>query len=145
MATQFPIPITTSGKGAVGELAACAWLVGLGYEVFRNVAYHGPADIVVWRVETNEVHFIDVKTVAADTIYRRPNGNLSIPLGRKSPSGIHRLLVVGGEAIGFFRAAEGGAEFYWPLSCEELLPTLAAAPSYQESGLRARRKSLGKR
>ncbi len=48
--------------GALSEVAACAWLLSQGYEVFRNVSPHGPADILVWEVQTDEVTKIDVTT-----------------------------------------------------------------------------------
>lgn len=33
-------------KGGHSELVACAWLLGNGYEVFRNVSQHGAIDVV---------------------------------------------------------------------------------------------------
>lgn len=33
-----------------------------GWEVFRNVSSNGPADIVIWKPNTGEVKFIDVKS-----------------------------------------------------------------------------------
>jgi hypothetical protein len=144
MATAFPIPTTTAAKGAVGELIACAWLVGLGYEVFRNVSYHGPADIVAWLPSTGETHLIDVKTVAPETIFMRADGSLSIPLTRTGVEGVHRLLVVAGEAVGFCKGGTSGVEFYWPLSCPQV-PVGLTAPCYLESALRSRRIANGRR
>lgn len=50
-------------KGAAAELIASAWLLGQGYEVFRNISQHGKVDIVVKKPESTEVEFIDVKTL----------------------------------------------------------------------------------
>jgi Holliday junction resolvase-like predicted endonuclease len=44
------------------ELVACAWLLGEGYEVFRNVSLRGPIDIVAYAPETATTLLIDVKT-----------------------------------------------------------------------------------
>ena len=46
-------------KGAVNELRATAWLIGLGYEVCRNVSQHGPVDLVA--IRGDEVVLVDVK------------------------------------------------------------------------------------
>jgi len=51
---------TNKHKGASSELIACSWLMDQGYEVFRNVCSHGPADLVAWR--DGEILLIDVKS-----------------------------------------------------------------------------------
>jgi hypothetical protein len=48
--------------GALSELAACAWLLRRGYEVFRNVSPNGPADLVAWRPGYDPI-LVDVKTL----------------------------------------------------------------------------------
>lgn len=131
MATSFPISEATGGKGAQGELLASAWLIGLGYEVFRNVSYFGPADLIAWKAETGEMHLIDVKTIAERTIYRRGDGSYGIPIGSKGRPEVHKLLVVGGKVVGFCRSREKTSEFYWPLTCSEM-PVELSACSYKE-------------
>jgi Holliday junction resolvase-like predicted endonuclease len=49
--------------GVVSETLATIWLMGQGFEVFRNVKPYGPADIVTWNPATEEYAAIDVKTV----------------------------------------------------------------------------------
>src|SRR5262249_15828766 len=39
----------TKHRGAQTELLACAFLLGEGYEVFRNISAHGTADIIACR------------------------------------------------------------------------------------------------
>lgn len=54
-----------SNKGRIGdvvELKACAWLMEVGFEVFRNVSSKGPIDIVAVDKQGVPV-FIDVKKV----------------------------------------------------------------------------------
>lgn len=46
-------------KGATAELKAQAWLLEQGYEVFRNVAQWGPADLVAFK--EGKFSRIDVK------------------------------------------------------------------------------------
>lgn len=65
METFVPIMPQTSSKsrkGALCELIACMWLLSEGYEVFRNVAPCGPADLVVFK--NNEIIKIDVKSIS---------------------------------------------------------------------------------
>ena len=65
---------STKGKrGDISELEVSAYYLREGWEVFRNVSANGPADIVIWNPDTNEVKFIDVKTcreVAFNEQYR---------------------------------------------------------------------------
>lgn len=49
-------------RGAYSEFAATNWLLAQGYEVFRNVSAHGPADLIAWNPITDERIFVDVKT-----------------------------------------------------------------------------------
>lgn len=53
--------ISTNITGAKCELVACAWLLELGYQVFRNVAPSGNIDLVA--IRDNEVIYIDVAKV----------------------------------------------------------------------------------
>lgn len=45
--------------GAWAEMMACAWLLKKGYEVFRNVAPSGPADLVI--MARGHSQLLDVK------------------------------------------------------------------------------------
>lgn len=51
-------------KGKIGEIIehkAVAWLLSVGYEVFKNVTYHGPVDIIAIEPSTGHIRKIDVK------------------------------------------------------------------------------------
>lgn len=52
----------TQYKGAASELTAAAWLLGKGYDVFRNVSPIGMADLIAVKFETGELLRVDVKT-----------------------------------------------------------------------------------
>ena len=54
-------------SGDVSELEVCSHFIKEGWEVFRNVSQNGPADIVIWNPETDEVRIIDVKTNITET------------------------------------------------------------------------------
>ena len=47
-------------RGAWGEVTACAWLLGQGFEVFRNVSPVGLVDVVAMR--HGEVLLLDIKS-----------------------------------------------------------------------------------
>lgn len=47
--------------GSWSEIIASAWLLELGYEVFRNVSDKGPIDLIA--IKNNEVTFVDVKSI----------------------------------------------------------------------------------
>jgi hypothetical protein len=47
-------------KGALGEMIAISFLLGAGYEVFRNISQHGPMDLVAYK--DGIMTPIDVKT-----------------------------------------------------------------------------------
>ena len=47
--------------GDIAEMKACAWLMEQGYDVFRNVSSVGPADLMVWDLDTLKVFPVDVK------------------------------------------------------------------------------------
>ena len=68
------ISVEPKHRGAVNELRATAWLIGLGYEVCRNVSQHGPVDLVA--IRGDEVILIDVKATqlrsdGTTRLYRR--------------------------------------------------------------------------
>ena len=78
-------------RGAYSELIASTYLLSLGYEVFRNVSQHGPADLVAWNPKTNETIFIDVKSGHK---YRKTDGSTSIQVLKKPSKFNVKLLVV---------------------------------------------------
>ena len=134
MADGASIPISNLHKGAQGELIASAWLLGLGYHVFRNISPCGPADLVIWNQETGETHLIDVKHAGEGTTYKRSDGSVVIPLKIEARRDVHRLIVVDGAVIGFLRAPGGATEFYWPLACPEVVVAFSPkANSYRET------------
>lgn len=49
-------------KGTRAEYLACAWLLGEGYEVFRNISPFGEADLIAVR-GSHKIE-IDVKTAS---------------------------------------------------------------------------------
>ena len=53
-------------KGKIGQVVeykAVAWLMLQGFEVFKNVAYHGPVDILTLNPQDGSINLIDVKKV----------------------------------------------------------------------------------
>lgn len=59
-----------TSKGKIGEIVeykAVAWLLLQGLEVYKNVTYHGPADIITLDRTTGHVRKIDVKKVVDAT------------------------------------------------------------------------------
>lgn len=95
-------------RGAAGELAACAWLLERGFEVFRNVSSAGPADLVAWHVESGSVYLIDVK--ARNALYALRGGlgfSFGLRFQRARPE-VHFLFVAGKEVVGFMRKSSNG-------------------------------------
>ena len=52
-----------STLGAMAEMKATIYLIGLGYDVFKNTSPSGPADLVAWSRHSGEIMLIDVKTI----------------------------------------------------------------------------------
>jgi hypothetical protein len=65
-------------RGGISELFACAHLIRLGYEVFRNVIANGPIDLIA--VKENKIIYIDVKTF---TPYIKTDGSLGFADGNQ--------------------------------------------------------------
>lgn len=102
----------TCHTGAVSELVASAWLLKLGYEVFRNVSGGGPGDLAIWNPLNDERHIIDVKTWSGANRSIKP----SVPKSRSHPNAtVLFLLVRAGEVQGFYK---DGVR-YWPLLVDE--------------------------
>lgn len=55
-------PVPRPQMGAYSELLACAHLLAKGLQVFRNVAAHGPADLITLDPVTGETIKWDVKS-----------------------------------------------------------------------------------
>lgn len=103
-----------SDVGTHGELLSCAWLIGQGFDVFRNVSPAGPADIVVRDRDTGETVAVDVKTLNKP-IYNK-DGSLRY-FADKPKHDVHFLMVVQGQVLGFFRnTGNRSTEPYWPFS-----------------------------
>ena len=64
--------------GAQSEMLAAAWLLGLGYDVFRNVSSTGPIDMIAVHRGDGTMIQVDVKTARL-----QPSGNISYPRGTK--------------------------------------------------------------
>lgn len=104
----------TNDLGAHNELLACAWLMRLGYQTFRNVSSSGPGDIVVWDPETDEKHVIDVKTHKPVPGKSCP----SLPKSRSFPSvKVLYLVVIEGLVDGFYEQLPNrwGTRLHYPL------------------------------
>lgn len=101
--------------GACGELIAAAWLLSLGYEVFRNVSGVGPADLSIWHPTLGDFALVDVKTQPNTRV--GANGLISVTSTRARHADVHILIVSGGEVAGFFRKKEDTIPArYWPLA-----------------------------
>lgn len=88
-------------KGTYSELIAVNYFLSQGYEVFRNIAPSGPADLVIWSPRTNETVFVDVKTA---TRYVRADGTVIYNYGdkqRRPRRFVKYLLVHDGIVLGF--------------------------------------------
>ena len=65
----------SSNRGGFSELMACAWLMSMGYDTFRNQNDNGPIDIVAVDRETGETIFCDAKTFCSTNVENvRKNG-----------------------------------------------------------------------
>lgn len=139
MGNTYPIPTCKSHKGAQGELVAAAWLLGLGYEVFRNVSSVGPADLVAWSPQTGGIFLIDAKAVCP--VHSRASmkrDKPSFPLIRARHKDAHLLLCINGSVVGFVRPVERGfgSEFYWPLDCPEANNPMPVVKVYTDKATR---------
>ena len=78
--------LSTSKIGGISEIEVCAYYLREGYEVFRNITASGPADIIVWNPNTQDIHIIDVKTYVynggpenfIESLERKCNNNVKI-------------------------------------------------------------------
>lgn len=57
-------------KGAANEMAAIAWLLKRGYEVFRNVSQHGPIDLIAYK--DGVTLLLDVKSKKSELTKMKP-------------------------------------------------------------------------
>ena len=140
MADAFPISERMGDKGAQGELIAAAWLVGLGYQVFRNVSPCGPVDVVAW-IPGSDPILIDVKSVSSTSIYRRQDGTFMMPIRAPGADGVHHLYVADGRVIGFARQSPNGPDFYWPLAVEQVTAEIIPIGTWKDAvSMRKRRR-----
>ena len=84
-------PSFNKHRGAMSELAASAWLMEQGFEVFRNVSHYGKYDLIIRDVDTNEFTPLDVTT---GSIFIKKDGTESITWARKEPD-VLTLVVLG--------------------------------------------------
>ena len=88
---------STSHTGAAGEMLVSAFFLSQGLEVFRNVAYTGPVDLVVLNLKTNKSIPVDVKSVRSP--YVKADGTYSIGhLPCLRDDGVWQVAYVHGEA-----------------------------------------------
>jgi len=110
--------MSNNRTGAQSELIAAAWLMAMGYEVFRNLSPSGPVDLIAWKPGEDIKHLIDVKTV--NTPYVRSDGKETVPITHcinKTVNGVHCLVISQGQVFGFVKltANREGSKIYWPL------------------------------
>lgn len=58
----FRTEVSAGTKGAISEHLATAWLMALGYDVFRNCSPNGRADLIAKNWERDETILVDVKS-----------------------------------------------------------------------------------
>jgi Holliday junction resolvase-like predicted endonuclease len=87
-------------QGAQAELVACNYFLEQGFEVFRNVSQHGPADLAIWDPKTEETVFVDVKNGFK---YVKTDGTVSVHFPKKprAKCSAKLFIVVDGEPYGF--------------------------------------------
>ena len=61
---------STNRLGDIAENLAAGWLMDQGYEVFKNAGCSGPADLLIWDLNSGEVTKVDVKRTTEQ------NGNI---------------------------------------------------------------------
>jgi hypothetical protein len=145
MADELLTATDCNAKGSQGELIAAAWLLGLGYHVFRNLAASGPVDIVIWHPRTGEFRLIDVKMTTPSALYRKADGSISFSVGGRQREGVHCLVVVGTTVQGFLKRGARQSEWHWPLDCPNpLIGKMLehVGPCWDAARLRQRRSRL---
>lgn len=90
----------TKHKGAWSELRATSYLLENGYEVFRNVSYYGPVDIVAYDTKRKDMLLIDVKSAIKSKHGYLSYGRLS---KQQEELGVCILLVFEDGTTGFER------------------------------------------
>jgi Holliday junction resolvase-like predicted endonuclease len=50
-------------KGSLAEMLAASWLLGHGYDVFRNVSSHGLVDLVAIEPQSGVVTLVEVRSL----------------------------------------------------------------------------------
>jgi hypothetical protein len=87
---------STSHTGAAGELFASAKFLEMGFEVFRNIAASGPADLMLWHPETGSLR-VDVKSVRNP--YVKVDGTFSFGVKcQQREDGVWQIIYVHGES-----------------------------------------------
>jgi Holliday junction resolvase-like predicted endonuclease len=84
--------VSPSRIGDIAEIKAVVWLLEQGFEVFRNTGATGPADIVIWDVNSGKLVPVDVKNGSK---YVKKDGTVSINaggLGKHSQTGVRYLI-----------------------------------------------------
>lgn len=74
------IKVSPGVKGAIGEHLATAWLMARGYDVFRNVAPNGRADLIAVDWVKDETIRVDVKSSGFSAVGGSPmaSGNRAV-------------------------------------------------------------------
>src|SRR3546814_9609522 len=78
----------------------CSSDLGLGYQVFTNVCGGGPADLIVWNVNTDARFVIDVKSRSSSNRSLTPSAT---KCRTRHSSVIHYLYLQDGQVIGFWK------------------------------------------
>lgn len=93
---KFRKPTYNKHRGAMSELAASAWLMEQGFEVFRNVSHFGKYDLIIRDLETEEFTPIDVTT---GSIFIKKDGSESINWSRKEQEVLTLVVMADGRFL----------------------------------------------
>jgi hypothetical protein len=127
MAEAALTPICSAHLGARAELIACSWLLGLGYEVFRNVSGAGPADLAIWHQSTGEHRLIDVKSQHIERT--SATGGKQVIMRVPRHPDVLTLIVNSDVVTGFFKKLGNNLPVrYWPLD----VPAPELPPGYNQ-------------
>jgi len=93
------VTMSATRKGGLRELQLCAYLIEKGYEVFHNVVADGLVDIVVFKKDTMEVHYIDSKSPIISMKDGSLNNKLGILSDEQKQKGVKAVIFHEGKAF----------------------------------------------
>ena len=96
---ESSVAMSTTRKGGLRELQLCAYFIEKGYEVFHNVVPDGLVDIVVFKRETMEVHYVDSKSPVISVKDGSLNNKLGILSDEQKQKGVKAVIFYEGKAF----------------------------------------------